>query len=306
MAQISAVVVTFNRKMLLLRCLNALIGQSHALDRILIVDNASTDGTRKVLADDGWLARENVELLALEENTGGAGGFAAGLRRAVDSGSDWVWMMDDDAEPHKDALEQLITHADDPRNIYGSVALQGKKLSWIMMPLKGDIHDGIEFASQLPDEIAVQFIPFLGILISSKLVSSIGVPDAGFFIAADDVDYCMRAQEHGSKVILVGRSRIEHPAAERYCLRTPFRRFYSLRLPPWKRYYDVRNRIFVARSHYGAALYYKTIPGSVLRLITTLWYEDRRWQQVKAFFAGMIDGLLNKKGRRHQLWGINP
>lgn len=304
MPNITAVIVTHNRKTLLLRCLAAIVNQTHRPDHILIVDNASTDGTRELLEFDGWLQRQNFDLLSLDSNTGGAGGFAEGLKHAVEKGAEWAWMMDDDAQPHLDALEHLLKHQLLPDNLYGSVAVSGEKLSWPTMPIEGGKGDGIEYLSQLPSELDVQFIPFLGILISSSMVKRIGLPDTGFFLAADDVDYCMRARSAGAKILLIGSSHIEHPASERYRLWLPGREFYSLKLAPWKRYYDVRNRIFVARNHYGAKLWYSTVPGSFLRLIATLWHEDKRLPQIKAFYAGMIDGLLGRKGRRHESWGI--
>jgi GT2 family glycosyltransferase len=137
-------------------------------------------------------------------------------------------------------------------------------------------------------------------------VRRIGYPDAGFFLASDDTDYCYRAIGSGAKIILAGKSRIEHPASSRYRLWLPGRMFYTLRLPPWKRYYDVRNRLFVAKNHFGLSAYYKTLPASFLRLIATLWYEPRRFAQIWAFVAGTVDGLLGRKGRRHELWGIRP
>lgn len=304
MPRITAVVVTYNRKALLTRCLAAVAGQTRIPDQILIVDNASTDGTREQLQSEGWLSRPNVKLLALSDNTGGAGGFAAGLTHATESGADWVWMMDDDAEPHPDALEQLINRHLDEQNLYGSVAVDSNKLSWPMESFGGKPKNVIYEADRLPECMDVQFIPFLGILVSAQMVKRIGLPDAGFFLAADDVEYCLRARSEGAKILLIGQSRITHPASERYRLWLPGREFYSLRLTPWKRYYDVRNRIFVARKHFGARLWYSTIPGSFLRLFATLWHEHDRRKQLKAFFAGMTDGLLGRTGRRHQKWGI--
>src|SRR5690606_28843137 len=118
--------------------------------------------------------------------------------------------------------------------------------------------------------------------------------------------YCLRGRAAGSEILLVGRSLIEHPASERYRLWLPWRPFYSLRLVPWKRYYDVRNRILVAKSHYGLATYYKTVPGSLLRLLATLIHERYRCRQIRTFIAGMTDGLRGRKGRRHDAWGIKP
>lgn len=302
--RITAVVVTYNRKLLLDRCLRALSGQTRPPDNILVVDNASTDGTVGFLAENGWLARPDIELLRLAENTGGAGGFSAGVRRAVDGGADWVWLMDDDAEPHVDALEKLHVHLTDPLALYGSVAVQAGRLSWRMMPEGASAGSSIEEVSGLPPVMDVTFIPFLGLAVSRKLVDRIGLPDPGFFIAADDVDYCFRARSAGARVWLIADSRIEHPLSSLSFMRLPGRTFTSLRLPPWKRYYDVRNRMFVARNHYGSAYWYRTIPGQFLRLFVTLLNEPERLRQLHAFMAGMIDGLLGRKGRRHEWWGL--
>lgn len=304
MENVWAVIVTYNRKALLLKCLAAVAAQTRRPDGIIIVDNASTDGTLDHLASEGWLHRDGVELLALDHNAGGAGGFAAGLARAVEVGADWVWMMDDDAEPHLDALEVLYARDLDHGNIYGSVAVSSDSLSWPMMHVSGGVGAEVSRVSDLSEEMPVQFIPFLGILVSAKMVERIGLPDAGFFLAVDDVEYCMRARRTGANVVLVGRSLVKHPASERYGISLFGRRFCSLRMAPWKRYYDVRNRLFVARSYYGHRFWYGTIPASFLRLFLTLLNEDERIQQIRAFFGGMVDGLLVRKGRRHQLWGI--
>ena len=303
---ITAVIVTFNRKALLLRCLEAILSQTRPPDRILVVDNASGDGTVEALHSAGLLAHEHVELLALEDNTGGAGGFAAGMAHAVSNGSDWVWIMDDDGVPYADALERLDEIDLDECNLYGSVAVSGDRLSWPMVPIGGRSADTIWLTAELKAVQSVQFIPFLGLMVSRAITQRIGVPDAGFFLAADDVDYCFRARRLGAEILLIGPSRIEHPASERYRIWLPGRPFYSLRLAPWKRYYDVRNRILVARTHYGLATYYQTIPASFLRLWGAMVHERHRLQQLWAFFAGMIDGLLGRKGRRHEKWGIRP
>lgn len=299
-----AVVVTYNRKSLLDQCLKALVNQSRSISRIIVVDNASIDGTEEMLACSGWLDRADFKLIKSEVNLGGAGGFALGLEVAVNDGANWVWMMDDDALPHVDALERLLDRELDEKNIYGSVAVTGQRLAWPMMPIGGKKKRPIVEIKDLSNTTDVQFIPFLGILISSAMTRRIGYPDASFFLAADDVEYCMRARQAGAKVILVGSSLVTHPLSERYRLLLPFRGVYSLKLAPWKRYYDVRNRIFVARKYYGAALWYKTIPGSLLRLIATLWHEGNRGAQIKAFSAGMLDGLLSRGGRRHDKWNI--
>src|SRR3954466_6009822 len=97
-------VVTHNRRELLVRCLEAIAAQTWPVDRLLVVDNASTDGTYERLADLALSA----EYLRIERNGGGAEGFHYAVRAGLDSGADWIWLMDDDCRPEPDALKRLL------------------------------------------------------------------------------------------------------------------------------------------------------------------------------------------------------
>lgn len=300
---ITAVVVTYNRKNLLERCLAGIADQTVPLDAVLIIDNASTDGTEAWL--EQWLPRRlsQARVVPLKQNCGGAGGFSEGLRLAIQDGADWVWMMDDDAEPHPDALEELMKIAVSPANIYGSLAKAGGKTSWPITLLQ----DGPTVASnvsEIPTAARVQMLPFLGFMVHRDAVKKIGLPDPSFFIAADDVEYCLRAQKAGMQIIVSGRSHIEHPKSHPYAIRLPGYTLTALELPPWKRYYDTRNRLLIARKYYGIKLLTKTIPGSFVRLFAALVKEPRKVAQLHAFVAGMLDGLFGINGKRHEIWGI--
>src|SRR5699024_11891575 len=100
-----AVVVTYNRETLLQQCLDALGAQERRPDGVVVIDNASTDRSGEV-AQEHPLAADVVHL---RRNVGGAGGFAAGIARAlVRHGADWVWGMDGDTIPRPGALRELL------------------------------------------------------------------------------------------------------------------------------------------------------------------------------------------------------
>src|SRR3954447_9091811 len=102
--RVCAIVVTYNRVELLRECLTALERQSRPVDRILVIDNDSGDGTPDIVRTEHPVA----ELVELGENRGGAGGFHEGTRRAYDEGFDWLWLMDDDTIPTETALAELL------------------------------------------------------------------------------------------------------------------------------------------------------------------------------------------------------
>ncbi len=304
---IYAIVVTYNRKMLLKKCIQAILDQTQCPNKIVIIDNASTDGTDQMLKKQKWDCHERIKIVNLPENIGGAGGFSLGIKLAVELGADFMWLMDDDAIPEVDSLEILLQHVSDTKTIYGSMATDGTELSWPLTLLNNTRHEKDQglYIADVCNLMEVQFLPFIGILISREIVDNIGLPDRDYFLAADDVEYCLRARKAGFKTIVIATSRIHHPAAELYFLQLPFKTFRCLKLSPWKRYYDVRNRLFLAKKHYGTfVLCSQTIPSSLLRYTATFLYENEKWLQTKAFLTGMIDGLLNKKGCRHLYWGL--
>ena len=98
-----ALIVTYNRQAALAQSLPRMLAE--AVDGVLVVDNASTDGT------GDWLARQDdprLTVLRLAQNLGGAGGFEAGLRMLTESPEtsppDWICLLDDDAWPEPGAM----------------------------------------------------------------------------------------------------------------------------------------------------------------------------------------------------------
>ena len=103
--RVVAVVVTYNREQLLAQCLDALAAQERRPDAVVVIDNASTDHSGRV-ADEHPL---DADVVHLHRNVGGAGGFAAGIARALmRHDADWVWVMDDDTVPRPGALAALL------------------------------------------------------------------------------------------------------------------------------------------------------------------------------------------------------
>ena len=297
--RVAAVVVTRNRKDLLNECLAALLRQTRLPDRIYVVDNASTDGTAELLRARRILADNRMVLIRLEQNTGGAGGFHEGMRQAMADRTDWFWVMDDDACPDDDALQALLISEPDKRHVYGSVAINTdrgeEKLCWpAARPGLDNAFTRIELEPLQP----VHNIPFLGLFIHADLVRAIGLPDKDYFILGDDTEYIERARVHGSSLYLVRGSVVRHPMPARHVFNFMGRRFHNLILPPWKKYYDVRNHILVGRRYYGLRCWTQTLPGQIVRMIDSVIHEPDRLRMLRAYVLGILDGILGRRDRR--------
>ena len=194
---IAAVLVTYNRQRLLTDCLTALLGQTRPLDRIILIDNASIDGTTEWLREQGYTHHPHIDYLRLPENRGGAGGFHAGVDHGFTHGYDWFWLMDDDACPQPDALAQLLACQPQSAHLYGSTAIDPddpqRRLCW---PTSTPGGSRLEYQTDLTDPLLeIQSLTFLGLLVHRQIVQQIGLPDSTIFLAGDDIDYCERARK---------------------------------------------------------------------------------------------------------------
>ena len=101
---LAVVLVTYNRANMLTKCLESLRSQSRPANRVYVVDNASTDHTQQVLSHMEW----PVTVIKMQSNTGGAGGFSAGLEKAYNDGFDWILLIDDDVLLDRDCLFSIF------------------------------------------------------------------------------------------------------------------------------------------------------------------------------------------------------
>ena len=302
--KIYTIIVTHNRVKLLVRCLVAIQNQTLAPDGIIVVDNASTDGTgealRRIVQDD-----QRVIYLGLEKNIGGSGGFYEGMKYASSLGDSWLWLMDDDAIAEPTALEELVLNISTSNDIYGSVAIDEHKesnlLCWPISLIGLNSKDKrVTSSDSLPLLARVNGLPFLGFFIHTSLLKKIGLPEKDFFISGDDMEYSLRGRHAGSNLWVVGSSYIRHPVPQRTDLHLVFTAVPVLKLAAWKRYYDIRNRIFIAKKYHGLRLWTHTLPGTLLRWLFSLIVQQDRKQQCRAFLYGIVDGLLGRSGIRWQ------
>lgn len=302
--EIIAVIVTYNRKRLLLQCIDALLHQTVSCD-ILIVDNASTDGTAAFLDENRLLDDNRIHYFGLKKNVGGSGGFYEGLKYCMKKKWQWFWLMDDDAVPEKTALENLFNNMRDHHSIHGSVAIglqdDLKRLCFSAKTILKDIRGGYNFVDNhqdLDDISNVAWLPFLGFLIHRTTVEKIGLPDPEFFILDDDIEYTERARTKGIDVFLIKSSIIFHPLPLMTIHQIFGKRIIYQSMPPWKTYYGSRNKVIVAKKYYGKLLWLQTIPGILFRAVCSFFYERKGLHSVYANIIGIVDGLLENKGKR--------
>lgn len=292
--RVCAVVVTYNRKELLRECLEALRGQTRKLDHILVVDNASTDGTEEVLKAEF----PEVELLRLPENQGSAGGFHEGMKRAYGEGFDWLWLMDDDGKPLPDTLEQLLGCPEGDILMRGCVVLAKDEPGTLAFEYPGKGPEWITSFAELRTlysrELVIRGFAnlFNGVLVSKELVDRIGLPEKRFFIWGDEAEYFWRAKRKGVKVATVLSALFLHPK-DRMLRRTLF--FLGKRVSlPYSR--DARRFDLIVRNQSYIYTRYISILKWLVRLVLYLiFFPQRSHSIVKSSFRGALGKFEEQK-----------
>lgn len=209
---ISCVIVTYNRKQLLKRCLEAVVLQEYKPSNVYIIDNASTDGTIESVKEWGFYncIRDEIKFnyVLNEINEGGAGGFHLGMKYAnKDANYDGFWVMDDDGEPHPNCLLELCKHLD-VYDYISPLVLDDTKSNRCSFYNK----TSTEMISIAKNGIIRNLAnPFNGILYSKKLIDTIGYPKRELFIWGDEVNYDIRAKKRGFHPITAVNAIHYHP-----------------------------------------------------------------------------------------------
>jgi GT2 family glycosyltransferase len=226
---------------MLRRCLDLVRAQRRPPERVLVVDNASTDGTVTMMKEQYG----EVDVLALPVNKGGAGGFYEGIKRAHADGAQWLWLLDDDTMPEADALGKLLAAS--------SVCLDGRpptllasKVSWragglhpmnfptlTVRPLERVI------AAARCGTMPLRASTFVSLLVHRGVIDRHGLPRKEFFLWSDDIEYTSRAIIGGEPGLFVPASAVLHD--------TPDAGHFSSASPE-RFYYHVRNTLLIARA----------------------------------------------------------
>lgn len=189
-----AVVVTYNRKALLQECLESLLGQIDASLDIILVDNNSSDGTEKLEV----IKNPRIQYFRLERNIGGAGGFNYGIKKAVEFGYRYIWIMDDDTIPEADALAALVSARKLLEDDFGFLSSYVKWTNGEFCKMNATFpYDWwVESEKYLKDGLLrIISASFVSLYVKADVVKKVGLPIKDFFIWGDDIEFTTRITE---------------------------------------------------------------------------------------------------------------
>ncbi|MBN1374350.1 glycosyltransferase family 2 protein [Candidatus Dojkabacteria bacterium] len=327
---VCAVIVTYNRKAYLIECLRGIKRQKQNIDAVYLIDNASTDGTPELLLKEGFIndlpqtlneptqivtemtnfntgESINFYYVRMSQNTGGAGGFHEGVKRAHSAGYDWLWLMDDDAELYEDALKTIYPFCDESNvsalacsiiGLDGKPVLMHRGYFNLENPFK-QIVTPVSESQYGQAKIKIDHASFVGILVNSKAIDKIGYPNAEFFIHYDDLEYCLRLREYG-EVFFIPSSRVLHKEGassanmEKRLLwlrsnRIQFEKY-------WLTYFGKRNLTWLSNKYCTSKInFWIGLIRHALRTLTgVILFDDNKIRRTRMIVSAYGDGLSGR------------
>lgn len=274
MKNISIIIVNYNGWEDTLDCLTSLskaqssnpnrnkYGTRHGLKaRIIVIDNDSTDNSAEEIQK--WLSSTknllSAELIELRENKGFSGGNNVGIKFALESGDDYIVLLNNDTLVKPDLLEELIKTAKSDNKIgivgpkiYFAPGFEfhkerykesdkgkvfwyaGGEIDWKNMYAE---HRGVDEVDrgQYDRRQETNFASGCCMLIKREVIKKIGFLDEQLYLYLEDVDFCLRARQAGYKIVYEPKAVIWHKNAS------------SSGKPGSKlhQYYQTRNRLII-------------------------------------------------------------
>jgi rhamnopyranosyl-N-acetylglucosaminyl-diphospho-decaprenol beta-1,3/1,4-galactofuranosyltransferase len=275
MQRINVVIITYNNVTMLRNLLRDLATQSRVGNAIYVVDNASVDDTSLIMAKEFVY----VTYIRLSENTGSAGGYAAGIKAAMNH-ADGIWTFDDDVQLESDSLKNLVAG-------YNEISKT--------RPLGAVRSVGTNHPENLPTELEIA--PWRGTLWNCELLRKMGPPRSDYFLYGEDLEYSLRMHKFGYVCYWVPTSKcaeIRQGKTDEQFLGVPVRIYPSA----FRLYYAFR-------SEFNIFLEYRVIHKIAhlllyaLKVIVYTAFTERLKgrQKIDAVILGLIHGLIGQLGK---------
>ena len=289
---VGVVIVTYNRKNKLKIALKAYDQQQLLPCEIIVVNNASSDGTDEFLKT--WREQETEYkkvIITSDKNVGGSGGFFLGQQKALEDNLKWIMLADDDAYPASDFIDILYSFIEKNQDrdnlaiVSGKVEEHGK-------------HDSIQrsiwrsqwdrnFQQPIPEYeykkklFYPDFVSYVGIIINGEILRKAGLVDKDFFIWYDDTEHSYRLSLFG-RIVCIPQATIFHDVEE------------SNQLLSWKNYYGYRNGLLFLKKHFPS--HFPFIVGKLVIKTLLCPFKGRSFTEVKLRMTAIKDACLNHKG----------
>jgi len=293
--RVVAVVLNTNRRDDTLACLESLSRLDYANRAVLVLDNASTDGSVAAIE----AAHPEVRVLPLAENRGYAGNNNVGIAAALEMGADWVLVLNEDtvldpacftelmrvavSDDAIGVLGPMVYHHDEPTVIQSAGGrMDGRWEAWHQGQNEDD-------TGQFAAPRNVDWVSGCAILVRRRVIEEVGALDERFFYYWEETEWCVRAARAGWRIVLVPAARLWHKGVTRH-----------YRPGPSVAYYNTRNHLLLMSKHHAPARAWLRQWAGIARTLVSYTVKPRwrdRRESRDAIWWGATDFLRGRWGQ---------
>jgi len=297
-ANIAVVVLNWNRFEDTVQCIESLQSAEYATLQIILVDNASTDGSAEKLAKKF----PELKLVRCPKNGGYAAGNNAGIRVAMELGAEYVMVVNNDVVCEKHSVALLVRalldddcvgvavpkiyYFDQPQKIYAAGGTINKLTCTGRGSYNGVIDDMLEPPAST--SVDVSFAPGTALLVRRDVFQNKGFFNEAFFMYFEDVDFSERIHGH-FKIRYVPQSKVYHKvgAGVGWSSYTPLYLYYYTR----NRFWHFNKGSIVFKSYVLFFSFCNALAKSCVIIWATKSLESKRGEKLKALWRGFGDGV---------------
>lgn len=289
-----ALILNTNRRQDTLECLDSLLSNNYSALEVIVLDNASTDGSQEAIHS----RFPSVRIEKLTENRGYTGNNNVGIQLGLKIQARWIFILNEDTVLSGNCLQELVQagetdpcigmvgplvyHQDEPEIIQSAGAVMDK--NWQSQHIGMNERD----CGQYNQMRSVDWISGCAILVRADVFRQIGDLDERFFYYNEETDLCYRARQKGWKLVVNPNARLWHKGVNR-----------NYNPNPSVTYYYTRNQLlFLEKNHAPIPVRIAQL-GLFTRTILS-WTLKPKWKSKRAHRDKMIQGILDYFRRR---WG---
>jgi GT2 family glycosyltransferase len=287
-----SIILNTNRREDTLECLDSLSKQSYANQRVIVLDNHSTDGSVEAIQSKF----PEVEIIHIKKNLGYAGNNNVGIQAALEQNASWIFVLNEDTILAPNCLEELVMvglsdqnigilgpmvyHHDEPEIIQSAGGVLTKY--W----------EGVHIAQNEPDQNQftkprhVDWISGCAILFKREAIKEVGVLDVRFFYYWEETEWCVRTGKAGWNIIHVPSAKLWHKGVQR-----------NYQPKPSLRYYDARNHLLLLNKHQAPLTAKLFTWYQILRTLIS-WTVKPKWRPMKEHRNALWRGIVDYQRKR--------
>ena len=289
------VILNTNKRADTLACLASLAQNTYANHKIIVLDNASSDGSPEAIRSD----YPDVQLIGLTQNLGYAGNNNVGIKAAQAQGADWVFVLNEDTilapnciadlvaagerDPKIGIVGPLVYHHNEPELIQSAGGQMDRHLNiWHRGQNQKD-------TGQFATTDTMEWISGCAILLRRQVIEQVGMLDERFFYYWEETEWCLRARKAGWRIVHVPTAKLWHKGVQR-----------DYQPKPSVTYYSTRNRLLMLSKHHASISTWAYSWGQIGRTLGS-WTFKPRWREMRshrdAMWRGAVDFVLQRLGK---------